>query len=789
MNKRLPWMVFFLSAALLGFQLVLMRMLSYSYWHHYATMVISLALLGFGAAGTFLTVARGFVVKNLALSLVLFSLLCVLGIAAAPWLCSLIPADPYLLVWEPARILSLFALVIAFLLPIFCGATVIGISFILHPERTGILYFANLIGSGAGILLAVVLMSRLEPAALSSAVALIAAPSPLIASSMLEHRRKYGIAGCLLLSGTLLFLPPPSLPLSQFKSLSRTLLFPDARPTGKAVSPLGVVETVESEALRYAPGMSLNYRGSIPSMTGAFVDGEWAGAVIDPRDSTALAFLRYSTLSFPYCLQRYPRALVIGAGTGTELRFAAMQGTSSVTGIEQNAALLELVARRDDLEMENTTMVVAEARSFLSQEQTPFDLIIVPILEGFASSSSGAHALFENYLFTVESFRLIIRRLAENGVLVVHGWNTAPPRGSLKTVALLIEALRQEGIDPRSSLAGIRSWGTFSLLAKKNTLSAQEQEAIRAYADERAFDLFVLPDLRPEEANRFHQLERPLLFEGTLQLLGDQRVQFLDSYLFDVRPPTDDRPYFSHFIRWKHLPRLSEFYTSGQIAFFELGFVLLFVSFLPLLLLGLVFIIFPLVRVRASLSPSLWASTLLYFGGIGIGYMMIEILLIQKFILFLGHPVYSVSLVITALLLFSGLGSFSSGFLRHRIHLSLSRAVLAVLLIALFHAVALPLILPMLFSLDFFLRAVSAVLLIAPLGFVMGLPFPLGLQRTAAVSEPLVPWGWSVNGYSSVIGASFSSVLSMEFGFLWVSLGALFFYACALVSMRIGRPH
>ncbi len=166
MNTRLPWIVFFLSAALLGSQLALMRILSYSYWYHYAYMIISIALLGFGASGAFLTVARRFFLNNGQLMIVLPSLLCVAGLACTTSFTSLISVDPYLLVWEPSRFLAFFALSLALFFPFFCGATVIGFSFILHPDRAGTVYFASLFGSGCGCLLGVFLMNWTEPASL-----------------------------------------------------------------------------------------------------------------------------------------------------------------------------------------------------------------------------------------------------------------------------------------------------------------------------------------------------------------------------------------------------------------------------------------------------------------------------------------------------------------------------------------------------------------------------------------------------------------------------------------------
>ncbi|MEK6756047.1 MAG: hypothetical protein AABZ02_07840 [Bacteroidota bacterium] len=787
MTPRLAWIVGLLSAALLGFQLSLMRILSYAQWYHFAYMIISVALLGFGVSGTLLYLFRSSLLRRANLAVGAATSLCSLSLVLSPLLVSQLSLDPFFMVWDPVRFWQLLLFYIVAFLPFFFGATVVGLSFVIHPDRVGRLYFSNLIGSAIGSLGAVLLMEWVYPHHLPYVMALVTVPAIVLAAYGLGRTRVLLIGMPVLVMAVFLIVPLPRLERSQYKGLSKTLLLPDARIVHEKVSPLGVLEVVESSALRYAPGMSLSYQGAIPNQRGVFSDGEWLGSILDVRDTSALSMLEHSIFSLPYRLRELPRALILGSGTGNDIHLALHNSAQSVTGVEMNGGLLDLLAEAykdesaDLVQDERVSLVVGEGRSFLARLTDPYDVIIVPVLDGFVASAAGTHALFENYLFTVESFQTMIDRLTDNGVLVVHSWMTFPPRSPLKTIGMMFEAMKSIGIkNPEQHFAAIRSWNSFCAVTKKEPFTAGELQSVRKFCDENAFDLVYLPGIQPGEVNRYHVLTPPYLYEATMAIINGQEREFADRYPFSIEPATDNQPYFSHFFEWKRLPDLMKAYGATQATFFELGYVLLLVTFVQLALLSFVFIILPLLVRRVQRPPrGTLLQTILYFGSIGFGYMFVEIVMIQKFVLFLGHPVYSVSVIIASMLVFSGVGSYVSERFAERSSKMSRIAFIGIILLLSLHAVFLPPVLSALLPLSFGWRLILCALLLAPLAFLMGFPFPLGLKAISQQSSSLVPYAWGVNGYCSVMSASMAVLLAIELGFVVLFILSILMYSLA----------
>ena len=790
MTSRLSWIVGLVSVALLGFELSLMRLLSYVLWYHFAYMIISVSLLGFGASGTLLALARPTILKYRQIVLSTSLCCCILSLALSPLLLSEISIDPFLLFSDMWKLWQLGPFYLLAFLPFFSGAIVIGLAFVQHPEHVGRLYFFNMAGSGAGSLGAVGLMHWVHPVSLPLVMAFVALPALWLASFG-GDRKRFSLA--VVTSFTLIVIAmfsPPGVGMSQYKGLSKALLLPEARIVLQKINPLGVLEVVQSPALRYAPGMSLMYEGRIPPQVGVFNDGEWVGSILDVRDSSELRLLDHSVSAVPFRLMKEPRVLVIGSGTGNDVHLALNHGAQHVTGIEMNKGLLdvldqELNERTNNLTRDpNVTFIAEEARAYLSRDKKEYDLIILPILEGQSASAAGLHALFENYLFTVESFNGMIDRLSPEGMLVVHAWMTHPPRSSLRTMLMILEALRERGIDrPEEHVAAIRSWGTVSAMVKKEPLTMNEVAEIRSFCSDLGFDLIHLPGLRPDEVNRFHELTPDHLFEATCASLRGNLEAFTDQYLFNVGPSTDNQPYSSHFFKWERLPELLQMYGSGQIPFFELGYFFLLVTLIQLVVVSSVLMIIPLrIRRTHQVVRGSLCRTLLYFGGIGVGYMVTEIVMIQKFILFLGHPVYSVSIIITTMLVSSGLGSLVSGRSQGKNLLLLSFICLLTIFTAYF--LFLSPLLQVLLVLDFAWRVLVCTAFLAPVGFVMGFFFPLGLRRISDESVDLIPWAWGINGYCSVVSASLALFISVEFGISSLLLLAMISYGLAALSVK-----
>jgi hypothetical protein len=322
---------------------------------------------------------------------------------------------------------------------------------------------------------------------------------------------------------------------------------------------------------------------------------------------------------------------------------------------------------------------------------------------------------------------------------------------------------------------------------KNAPFTAGELQTIRNFAARCAFDLTYAPDIRPEETNLYNILPNSVYFQTYLALLDAQpRQSFYDTYSFDVSPPTDDRPFFGHYFKWSQAKQvLGELGKTWQ-PFGGAGyFVIIALLILATLLSGML-ILLPVALRKPSEKKRFPAATFFYFALIGFGFLLVEIPLIQQFILFLSHPAYAMTAVIFLLLLFSALGSRLS----ERIPLWAALAVLVIFLISAPFWLSRILSLALGLSLGF--RLVVTALLLAPLGFLMGVPFPKGLH---AILKPdgqssQIPWAWAVNGAASVVASVLAALLALSFGFSWVlRLGALC-YAGALVTgvVSASRP-
>ena len=291
------------------------------------------------------------------------------------------------------------------------------------------------------------------------------------------------------------------------------------------------------------------------------------------------------------------------------------------------------------------------------------------------------------------------------------------------------------------------------------------------------------------EANRLNRLDRPYLYEGAVALLGSGAARFLADYKFDVAPATDDRPYFFRFFKWRLLPEVLKERGRALMVLLEGGYLVQAVTLIQALFASAVLILLPLAWLKPDRDPrtklSAWRVAV-YFGALGLGFLFFEIAFIQRFTLFLGHPLYAVAVVLVAFLLFAGLGSGAATWLAGRVR-CLSFGPLPVIaggiiVLTAAYLVLLPMLFSSLISAPPAIKAMVSVLLIAPLAFQMGMPFPLGLQRVAVQAPSLVPWAWGINGCASVLSAVLAGLLATHLGLIAVLLLAMVLYALAAVA-------
>jgi len=865
--------IFLISASIISYEILLMRLFSITQWHHFAYMIISLALLGFGASGTMIAIIQRWILRYFKQAFIGCGIIYAYASVGCFLLSQSVPFNPFMIIWDKRQYFYLLTNYIILFIPFFFGASCIGLGLMKFKEHINRLYFVDLIGAGTGALAIVLAMYFISPENNLLLVSGLGFLSAFIASMPEFGIRKSEVGSPLLPAGIIAFLALSfigyfglskgiKLNISQYKGLSATLNFPDAKILDKKFSPLGLLHVVSSKSIRHAP-LSLAYEGTLPQQFALFTDADSMTAITKVENLSQMDYLDYTTSALPYHLKKQSKVLVLGAGGGADVLAALYHNATSEDGftsvnrvdaVELNPQVVELVrdkygdftnhiypseippnppfekggtsngitnGRTSDgktIKKWPVRVVVAEARGFVQSTEERYDLIQVALLDSFSASASGVYSLSESYLYTVEAIHQFLRHLREGGILAITRWLKLPPRDTLKLFATIVESLEQvageEGTNRRigNQLIFIRSWKTGTILVKNGNFTEPEIAATKEFCEKRSFDLVYYPGIVETEANQYNLLEQPEYFRGVHTILFGDRRQFFEDYAFNIKPATDNKPYFFHFFKWKSVPLFFETMRKGWIPFVEWGYIILIATLIQGILASIILILSPLLAIKSppslkevgslkaevrknKISPKSSIRICVYFLSLGLGFMCIEMAFIQKFILLLSYPTYAIAVVLCSFLVFAGIGSLSSKKLRlgsvrfahRRLRLTVKPVIIAVLSIIFVS------LLYLLFLDDLFRLFISqadavkipiAIILIAPLAFFMGMPFPLGLQKVSDTMPNLIPWAWGINGCASVISAVLATCLAISFGFTMVVIVATVLYIIAAAVYR-----
>jgi len=801
--RRLLIATLLVSAAAIGYEILLMRVLSIVQWHHFAYMIISLALLGYGASGTVIAILRSRLEARFETAFAASALLFSVAMIGCFVVAQRVPFNALEIVWNPGQFLNLSAVYLAFFVPFFFAACCIGLAFTCRSGAASRIYFFDLFGAGLGAVLVIALLFAVSPQTALVLLALLPLLGSVLVASTMPSRLPLGVVQLAWLLLLAIGVPQAQLELriSEYKGLRQALEVVDSRVLGQWSSPLGLVTVVDSPSVpvRHAPGLSFATRHIPPEQLAVFTDADGMSAITRyDGDRASVAYLGDMTAALPFALLDEPAVLILGAGTGNDVLMGLYHGARRIDAVELNPQMTALVADTwadfagHIYADPRVTVHTGEARGFVARHSGNYDLIQIGLLDSFGASGAGVQALNESYLYTVEALREYLDDLAPGGILAITRWIKLPPRDSVKLVATTIEALRQSGVsEPGQRFAMIRSWNTSTLLIKNGDFRTQDIERIRAFARSRSFDTAWFPGMSAADANRYNRLPEPYIHAATVMLLGENADRFFDRYKFDVEPATDDRPYFFHFFRWRTLPEVMALRKAGGAGLIEWGYLVLVATFAQAVLLGLFLILVPLSLAKHAWPAGSGRDFGAYFLLLGLAFLFVEMAFIQKFILFLSNPLYSVAVVLSGFLLFAGLGSaLSERFARRVPWPSVSPvtvAVAAIAVLALVYVKLLPIVFATFIGLPDAARIAMSLALIAPLAFFMGMPFPLGLRRLSESAPGFVPWAWGINGFASVVSAVLATLLAIEFGFNVVIVLALVLYATAAWDEAISR--
>lgn len=787
------------SGAALSFEIVLTRVFAIAQGYHFGFLVISLALLGFGASGTALALlqARGRQLSGGTLPLL--SALLALSLPAGYLIADYVPFDPYRLAWDLEQYFFFAVYLLSFAVPFFIAGAVQGLALTVWSERASAVYAANLVGSGFGCLLALAALSVTTTERCILVSAIVAAGGTLafglgprlrsVAPSQ-RHRRRWAASAFLIVAVMLLIWHVPAwfdLRLSPYKPLEQILNYPDARTVAQRSNAFSRVDVVESGNLRSAPGLSLAFDGRFPRQTGLVVDADNV-YTLTPRAEVSPALIEALPVALPFQMRPGARVLVLEPGGGLDVWVALHYQADPVTVVERNPAVVESIREREGnpyLEP-GVRVVTAEPRGFLARSPDRFTVVDLALTANFRAVTAGAFTLSEDYSHTVEAFRSCLDHLEPGGLFVIHRWLQLPPTEELRAAALAVEALRENGVtETARHLVALRTFNTMLLVVKNEPFEPAEIEMFKSFARERQFDLVHYPGIRPDETNRFNKLPRDVYYESVREVL-EAPARLYAASEYDVEPPRDDHPFFFHFFRWRQLPTLVALLGKTWQPFGGTGYLILLGLLAGVCLIALVFILLPLLvtwRDRRRVPGVARWRALTYFAALGLGFLFVEVPLIQRFILLLAHPVYAFTVVLFGLLVFSGVGSLLANRVPWR------PALFLLFIVIVTYALLLDRVIGRALAYDSAWRVAIALLLLAPPGFLLGIPFPRGISALSAPARPWIALAWGVNGFTSTLSSILATLIALSWGFSWVLIAGALVYAVALAlaSFSVSR--
>ncbi len=771
---------FLLSGALLAYEVFVIRIISILYFEIAAYLVISLALLGYGVGSSILATRRSGRPLDRRLAAVGSLLFSIFGVVMLA------------LVWAalPDRISTPIVL-IAIAIPFVCGGFALATALSLPNISVNRIYFADLVGAGLGSILIFAGLLLFS----GDQLALMIAAAGLIAAGLFHFSKRLAYlsvlaAAALLVLAVFIDLKPGIVSISQ-KELKRMVVRVDDESWEyQGWSPIARIDVFEiSDACTEFP-IKLECKlvtqdGSAPSIL-----------LRIPEDPDPQNPLRQTIFGLPYWMPGREKALIIGLGGGPDILAALLSEVSDIDGVEINPQMISIV--RDEfsnfignpVSSPQVTVHYGDGRNFIRESGDHYDVIQLTGVDTSVASLGANPNLAENYLYTIEAFDMFYNHLTEDGVFSVSF--PAIDGLGLRLLATATEALRQNGVQsPSDHLVVSEITGFIHVLMKRSAYSEEELDLLFTHFEEPVTSfyfplyhrLFGEPSVELITGSRIIAapgMERPSLYQSYFAAEAEGRAaEFLASQPRNVFPATDDLPFFFILDKW------------GQPSII---YETLILTLVVLAVCASLFIVGPLIiQNRRGLGLKGGPLLAAYFLLVGIAYILIEVNLIQKLTILLGHASIAIVLTISTLLVASGLGSWISGIRRRAPSTTTLRSIAIIAVLVLIEALLLSYGVRRMPALSFVWRIIFAIILIAIPGFFMGMPFPNALEVVKWDAPIFVPWAYAINGVGSVVATIMGVLLAINFGFNWVFVFAAGLYICAGLGFlvywrRFGSP-
>jgi spermidine synthase len=786
--------LFLLSLATLLLELALTRVLSVSLWYHFGFLVISTALLGFGASGVTLALWSGLRERSdldsaLGACALAFAVCVVLSFRLMQW----VPFDPFSVAVDHRQFLFMPIYFLLVALPFFCSGLAISLLLTRGSKEINRLYAYDLLGAGIGCAAVALAIPRFGG---TGSVLLAACVGALAAVCFGWGSRRVlavtaGIASMALLAASFYGQKVIRIHVSANKQRRSVDAIYSAWNT------LSLVQVVEFPARDKDPGVRMMFIDSGTAATGIADQRPGVRRVLAEHPE------RVEQLSkLAYVGKTNPRILIIGSGGGDQVLAGLQAHASSITAVEINSIITDIVAKRMNdywgnlYHQPEVELVNDEGRSFIRRSNEKYDAIIAVHTISNAAVASGALSLAESYVLTREAFEDYLDHLTPDGSIFF----TRPEFQIPRLMATARQVFEERGLGSIEkhvlafSMEGMMTMpGRLSFVAgfllKKSEITPEELKQIRGILKEGAvpgegssgLKILYAPDERPA---------------GSLcaEIVEAARLQdVLNRNDSQLSAATDDKPFFNQHARWSRIrwKTIVDLFSQNRPLGARLALedrpiaeVTLLILLVQSVIVASLCILLPLALFdrRGLRGEGQWAW-LAYFASLGLGFIMVEIALLQRFLLFLGQPIYTYAVVLAGLLVFTGAGSYAAGRWEMDLGQMLKRALLGALIVVPVMAVLTPLVFRAALGFALIWRIVIALLLVAPIGFVLGMPFPLGLKLAMKRSSALGAWAWGVNGFFTVIGTVLALMLGMMIGFRMVLLLACVCYLGGLAAV------
>ena len=804
-ETRVPWGMFLgiavLSASLLAFQVLLTRVCALRLAFHFSFLIISNSLLGIGASGSVLTLFERRWRKNPESWIWGFCVLYVISLLGTWWFARAWPIPEKLafqnLDWESFGSFAIYNLGLA--VPFFFGGGAVGLILSAYSHRVNRLYASDLVGAGLGCLLCPLLLWPVGAGGTLCAVAILGVLTVAFVAPKIVRGANWVIALTLTVGFTLamlggvddMFPVPGKKYLQVTRHQGMSIEGPKVYSRWSANSRIDVIPTPLDHWRSYGIGandadaLKAENKDQFGEQNWIMQDGDAGTFVTDYTSSERSREVLQRTLyavSGAIKKGKAPRVFIIGVGGGPDVWAHKLLGASYIKGVELNRGVLEVhhtVAAEMSkglLEDPNIEFVCDEGRSALMRDDSKYDVIQMTGIDTWTSLASGAYVLAENYLYTVEAMRQMYEHLEDGGLMQITRMGTDMER--LRLLSNTYQAFVEMGVeDFAASVAMITapSDGLTTLLVRKGAFPPEELANLEAFVTASGHGVLYVPG-RDGQSNPVTTFVRT-----------DDKVKFIEDFPFNISPTTDDQPYFFNYTRWdapaeaqQQAIDIGVEITQGnpKFLYYQLGFSSL---------VALLLICGPLLFKLGALKSAHPFRFLVYFTGIGVGFIFLEIALIQKLTLLLGQPLYSIVVTLFSILIFTGIGSFVSGFLirgawtARLIPLGIAAATVAIVIYG-------DEIVARFIGEDLKVRALVAAGMLAPLSLLLGMPFAHGVGLLRRLSPEFVPWAWAVNGSATVVGSVLTVIVSMNFGFTFVLYSAIGIYVVAFLAVdRLAR--